>query len=349
MIPIAERRMFSKRIINSARFLKMPVSSQCLYFHLGLHADDDGIVEAYTVMNSVGASEDDLKILVVKGFLLVLNDDLVSYITDWRENNKIRADRKVDSIYKDLLVQMLPEVELLEARNRMDNENRSKMYKESKLPNKFLGVMRGLFYGERCPICGCKMEDGNTKPSIQHNLPISKGGKHEIDNISVICLSCNMSLKDKETGELNNALVKEKWEHYLAATCEDSVRTTKGLTEDGIGKDRIGKVSIGEDSISPPKATKPTRHKYGEYKNVLLSDEDMEKLKAEFPSDWQRRIERLSGYIASTGKSYKNHLATIRNWAKRDKEKGAAEKKQKNDGWCMPNADDDIDLTKIFG
>lgn len=103
------------------------------------------------------------------------------------------------------------------------------------------------------------------------------------------------------------------------------------------------------DKEKDKRSAKPARHKYGEYKNVLLSDEDIEKLKAEFPDDWEKRIERLSGYIASTGKSYKNHLATIRNWAKRDKEKGAAEKKQKNDGWCMPNADDDIDLTKIFG
>lgn len=67
---------------------------------------------------------------------------------------------------------------------------------------------------------------------------------------------------------------------------------------------------------------KSVRHKYGEYKNVLLSDEDMEKLKAEFPSDYEDRIERLSCYIASHGKSYKNHLATIRNWARKDKEKG---------------------------
>ena len=44
---MADRRMFSRRIINSAKFLKMPVSTQCLYFHLGLNADDDGIVEAY--------------------------------------------------------------------------------------------------------------------------------------------------------------------------------------------------------------------------------------------------------------------------------------------------------------
>ena len=76
-----------------------------------------------------------------------------------------------------------------------------------------------------------------------------------------------------------------------------------------LGKDRLGKVR-GED--------KAPRHKHGEYKNVLLSDEDLAKLKEEFPSDWANRIERLSSYMASTGKSYKNHLATIRNWAKRD-------------------------------
>lgn len=66
--------------------------------------------------------------------------------------------------------------------------------------------------------------------------------------------------------------------------------------------------------------TKPKRHKYGEYDNVLLTDEEFHKLQAEFPQDWKARIDRLSGYIASTGKSYKNHLATIRNWARKDKE-----------------------------
>lgn len=77
---------------------------------------------------------------------------------------------------------------------------------------------------------------------------------------------------------------------------------------------------------------KPSRHRYGEYKNVLLTDTDMEKLKAEFPDDWEKRIERLSAYMASTGKSYKNHLATIRNWARmqkeRDEKSRAAEVKQ---------------------
>lgn len=112
--------MFSKRIINSARFLKMPISTQCLYFHLGLHADDDGVVEAYTVIRQIGATEDDLKVLVAKGLVTVLNEDLVTYITDWQENNKIRADRKIDSIYKDLLIQMLPDVSIQQKKPRAD-------------------------------------------------------------------------------------------------------------------------------------------------------------------------------------------------------------------------------------
>lgn len=117
---MAERRMFSKRVVASARFLKMPISTQCLYFHLGLNADDDGIVEAYTTIKQIGATEDDLKVLVAKGFCKVLNEDLVTYITDWRENNKLRADRKIDSIYKDLLLQMVPDADVQQARRRAD-------------------------------------------------------------------------------------------------------------------------------------------------------------------------------------------------------------------------------------
>lgn len=93
------------------------------------------------------------------------------------------------------------------------------------------------------------------------------------------------------------------------------------------------KYSVVEDSIveDAPTPSKPTRHKYGEYNNVLLSDEEYDRLTEEFPTDYDQRIERLSGYIASTGKSYKNHLATIRNWAKRD-----GEKKTTNNGSGNP-------------
>ena len=77
----------------------------------------------------------------------------------------------------------------------------------------------------------------------------------------------------------------------------------------------------------PPKST---RHKYGLYENVLLTDEDYTKLQAEFPHDYTERIERLSEYIASTGKKYKNHLATIRNWARNDVAKKPANRKGGN-------------------
>ena len=102
--------MFSLRLINSTKFLKMPLSSQLLYFHLGMRADDDGVVEAFPVMRTVGCNEDDLRVLVAKGFAKVLNEDLITYITDWNENNKIRPDRKQDSLYKDLLLKIIPNV-----------------------------------------------------------------------------------------------------------------------------------------------------------------------------------------------------------------------------------------------
>ncbi len=117
---MATRRMISVNIINSARFIMMPQSTQALYFHLVARGDDDGVVEAFPVMRLVGATEDELKILVAKKFISILNDDLVAHITDWLEHNKIRSDRKVDSIYKNLLVEVLPDVALIEAKQRKD-------------------------------------------------------------------------------------------------------------------------------------------------------------------------------------------------------------------------------------
>lgn len=73
-----------------------------------------------------------------------------------------------------------------------------------------------------------------------------------------------------------------------------------------------------EDKEKDIKRDRERKHKYGLYNNVLLSDSDMEKLQEEFPSDYSARIDRLSEYIESTGKSYKSHLATIRAWARKD-------------------------------
>ena len=103
---MAERRMFAKAVVNSARFLRMPQTSRLLYYDLGMAADDDGVVEAFTVLRTTGAAEDDLRVLVSKGFVSVLNEDLVAHITDWKQNNLIRPDRYHPSVYAELLVKI---------------------------------------------------------------------------------------------------------------------------------------------------------------------------------------------------------------------------------------------------
>ena len=100
---MAERRMFSKSVIGSARFLRMPAAARLLYYDLGMQADDDGVVEAFAVLRTTGAAEEDLNTLASKGFVQIMNDDLVTYITDWSRNNYIQKDRYRQSIYQELL------------------------------------------------------------------------------------------------------------------------------------------------------------------------------------------------------------------------------------------------------
>lgn len=90
--------------------------------------------------------------------------------------------------------------------------------------------------------------------------------------------------------------------------------------EKEIDKD-IDKEKEIEGKNKPASKKPPARHKYGEYNNVLLTDEQLAKLKQEFPNDWEQRIDNVSNYCESTGKSYKNYYATIKNWAKKDNEK----------------------------
>lgn len=216
---MAERRMFTMKIVDSDAFLEMPMSTQCLYFHLNMRADDDGFVNnPKRIQRTIGASEDDLKILLAKRFILGFESGIV-VIKHWRMHNLLRKDRYNPTQY------------IKEKETLMLNENNS--------------------YTEKPPI---DLLDTTWQPS-------------------------------------GNQMA----------------------TQDSIGEDSIVKDSLGEK-----KKEKEIRHKYGEYSNVLLSDSDYEKLKSEFPSDYTARIESLSSYIASTGKSYKNHLATIRNWARKE-------------------------------
>lgn len=121
---MAERRMFSRKIIESGRMMKLPAKAQLLYVHLGMNADDDGIVEAFAVLSMLGSSEKDLQFLEEKGFIRILNDDLVCFIVDWVENNPTRGDRIKPSIYRDLLMEKVPEAKLQTVRERADRKKR---------------------------------------------------------------------------------------------------------------------------------------------------------------------------------------------------------------------------------
>jgi hypothetical protein len=95
--------MFSKQITKSEEFLEMPEGSQLLYFHLGMEADDDGIVQPAQVMRITGAKTDALKVLQAKGFLLALEGGRAMVITHWKINNWIQKDRYNPSIHRKLL------------------------------------------------------------------------------------------------------------------------------------------------------------------------------------------------------------------------------------------------------
>ena len=96
---MAKRRMFSLDVIDTDSFLDLPASSQSLYFHLGMRADDDGFVSSpKRITAMVGAAGDDLKLLIAKGFVIPFESG-VCVIRDWRVNNYIQRDRYTPSIY----------------------------------------------------------------------------------------------------------------------------------------------------------------------------------------------------------------------------------------------------------
>ena len=96
---MADKRMFAKTIVLSDAFLDMPMSARCLYFTLGMIADDDGFVnQPRSVMRQCGASEDDMKVLISKKFVIVFENGVI-VIKHWRINNYLRNDRYKETAY----------------------------------------------------------------------------------------------------------------------------------------------------------------------------------------------------------------------------------------------------------
>lgn len=98
---MAERRMFTKKIIDSDAFLDMPLSAQALYFHLNMRADDDGFVNGpRKIQRMVGASNDDMNLLIAKRFILTFESGVI-VIKHWRMHNLLRKDRYTPTQYQE--------------------------------------------------------------------------------------------------------------------------------------------------------------------------------------------------------------------------------------------------------
>ena len=267
---MAERRMFAKTIIDSDAFIDMPISARLLYYDLAMRADDDGFVNSpKKIMKFVGASVDDMNVLIARQFIISFESGVV-VIRHWKMHNYIRKDTYKETPYKN-------EKALL----CLDENN-------------------GYKFENECPSTTCQRTVD--EPSTQVRLGKVRLGKNRIESTRAHA---------RETLPLE-------------------------ISEND-----------SSENIKPETPKKPTRHKYGTYKNVLLTDEDMNKLKSEFPDDWQGRIERLSEYIASSGKAYKNHLATIRAWAKKDKERETFKNGPENNKWCTGK--ESISLDELYG
>lgn len=163
-------------------------------------------------------------------------------------------------------------------------------------------------------------EDLNMVELLDGTYSITNWGKYQsadkYDHVKELARKRKQKQREKELFEASND------ECHVTVTSQSRDVTPVDIDNRLKTKDKRLKIRDKEED----KEENPPRHRYGEYNNVLLTDKDMEKLKTEFPSDWEQRIERLAAYMASTGKSYKNHLATIRNWARMDKEKVAQKK-----------------------
>lgn len=261
---MAQKRMFDKSVIDSDNFLEMPLTTQALYFHLNMRADDDGFVDNWkTIMKIVGAKEDDIRVLISRQFIIPFESGVI-VIRHWKINNYLQKDRKKNTRHIPEIQQLkevngeyflleddeISNILLLEEDTKEIPEwqkKRDEAYKNSSLPYSFLYKIRNAFNGMECPLCKNIMTTSGHKkyiPTIQHLIPISKGGKHELDNIAIICFSCNSSIRDKEINEkLNNELVIKKWNLIL-----NNDKYLSRLTSGSIDKNSIDKNSIEENN-----------------------------------------------------------------------------------------------------
>ena len=278
---MAERRMLARTIIDSDDYLDLPFSAQVLYFHLSLRADDDGFIgNVKRVAKMIDCTEDDIDTLVKNGYLLAFDSGIV-VIRHWNVHNYIRKDTYKKTVY--------------------DSER------------ELIGIDEGGIYyllSEKGAVSQTACNNAVTGPLRLRDESVT--APLQLRDESVTAASTQDSIDKDSIDKVSTDKVST-----------DKVSTDKERSEERYGEEREEPLTDGTGTAACPCLSEekkpPVRHKYGEYKNVLLSDEECIKLKEEFPDDWEKRIEELSEYIESKGAKYKSHLATIRAWARKER------------------------------
>lgn len=233
---MSSKRMINRAVISGAKFLKLPESTQNLYFHLCVNADDDGIVEAYTIINQTKSHEDELKLLVEKGYLILLDEDLVAFIVHWLEHNKLREDRKKDSRHQKLLLEKVPDVELRASKERSDLKGNSKK-KASNKGGKATKTSKKNLDSPRTAQCSV-VESSIDKDNIDKNSEL------DVDEVMYELRNETLTIADYNT--LNNiyeAKILDKCitkilnkPYYNCLNVETIDKWCDGMVEDDIGQ-----------------------------------------------------------------------------------------------------------------
>ena len=210
---MAEKRMMSKSIIETDKFMDMPMSAQCLYFHLLLRADDDGfIVSPKRTMRSIGCTDDDMKILIAKSYVLAFESGVI-VVKHWRIHNYVKRDRYKQS--------SIPESKLI-----MLDENREYQYLEPKRNQS------GTSLEPKRNQSGTSLEPKRSKEEHEGH----SGDHEEYDKI-------NTSDGAEPNWNQNGTKMEPKWFHRL-----DKIRLDKIRGEE-IRKDKKEKQSVSLKTI----------------------------------------------------------------------------------------------------
>ena len=221
---MAEKRMMSKSIIETDKFMDMPMSAQCLYFHLLLRADDDGfIVSPKRTMRSIGCTDDDMKILIAKSYVLAFESGVI-VVKHWRIHNYVKRDRYKQS--------SIPESKLI-----MLDENREYQYLEPKRNQSGTSLepkrnQSGTSLEPKRNQSGTSLEPKRSKEEHEGH----SGDHEEYDKI-------NTSDGAEPNWNQNGTKMEPKWFHRL-----DKIRLDKIRGEE-IRKDKKEKQSVSLKTI----------------------------------------------------------------------------------------------------